>query len=98
MIYADDLEALVKTSGCESPRHCVFTMAPTDQSTGEVLGPTNVFFPANLSDAVGLQDPQLKVKSLFIVLFFLACTRVLIQVLSFINATAPFLCHQTRRN
>ena len=54
---------MVKASGCESPRHCVFTMTPLDLKTGMDLGPTNVFYPANLSEAVGLKDPQLKVKT-----------------------------------
>ena len=54
----------MKTSGCESPRHCVFTMTPVDLSTREELGPTNVFYPSSLSEAVGLEDPHLKVKIL----------------------------------
>jgi len=61
LVYANDLTALVKASGCESPRHCVFSMTPLDLSTGVDLGPTNVFYPASLSEAVGLKDPQLKV-------------------------------------
>ena len=64
LVFADDLKILVKSSGCESPRHCVFTMTPVDFSTAEYLGPTNVFFPSDLSDAIGLQDPQLKVEIL----------------------------------
>ncbi|CAH3035890.1 unnamed protein product, partial [Porites lobata] len=60
-VFADDLKILVKSSGCESPRHCVFTMTPIDFSTEEDLGPANVFFLSNLSDAIGLQDPQLKI-------------------------------------
>lgn len=36
-------------------------MTPIDFSTEEDLGPANVFFPSNLSDAIGLQDPQLKI-------------------------------------
>ena len=63
-VFADDLKIFVKSSGCESPRHCVFTMTPVDFSTEEDLGPANVFFPSNLSDAIGLQDPQLKVEIL----------------------------------
>ena len=65
LVFADDLKILVKSSGCESPRHCVFTMTPVDFSTEEDLGPANVFFPSNLSDAIGLQDPQLKVEILW---------------------------------
>jgi len=38
-------------------------MTPLDLSTGVDLGPTNVFYPASLSEAVGLKDPQLKVKT-----------------------------------
>ena len=65
LVFADDLKIFVKSSGCESPRHCVFTMTLIDFSTEEdSLGPTNVFFPSNLSDAIGLQDPQLKVEIL----------------------------------
>ena len=64
LVYKNGLEALVKTSGCESPRHCVFTMTPVDLSTREELGPTNVFYPSSLSEAVGLEDPYLKVKIL----------------------------------
>ena len=63
-VFADDLKILVKSSECESPRYCVFTMTPIDFSTEEDLGPANVFFPSNLSDAIGLQDPQLKVEIL----------------------------------
>ena len=48
-------------------------MTPVDFSTEEDLGPANVFFPSNLSDAIGLQDPQLKVEILWklILLLFL---------------------------
>ena len=48
-------------------------MTPVDFSTEEDLGPANVFFPSNLSDAIGLQDPQLKVEILLklILLLFL---------------------------
>ena len=64
LVFVDDLKIFVKPSGCESPRHCVFTTTPIDFSTEEDLGPANVFFPSNLSDAIGLQDPHLKVKIL----------------------------------
>ncbi|KAJ7385973.1 hypothetical protein OS493_012305 [Desmophyllum pertusum] len=53
LVYAEDLQALVQTSRCESARHCVFTMKPLDQSSGKDLGPTNVFYPSSLSEAVG---------------------------------------------
>ena len=63
-VFADDLKIFVKSSGCESPRDCVFTMTPIDFSTEEDLGPANVFFPSNLSDAIGLQDPLFRVEIL----------------------------------
>ncbi|XP_074621732.1 beta-mannosidase-like [Acropora palmata] len=61
LVYSEDLETLIKNSGCESLRHCVLTVTPADLSTGENLGPSNVFYPANLSEVVGLNEPQLKV-------------------------------------
>lgn len=61
LVYSEDLETLMKNSGCESLRHCVITMTPADLSTGENLGPSNVFYPANLSEVIGLNEPQLKV-------------------------------------
>ena len=58
-------------------------MTPEDVSNGEDLGPTNVFYPANLSEVVGLKDPQLKVKPLgrpfFFFFFLLKCNRVIFK-------------------
>ncbi|XP_015764921.1 PREDICTED: beta-mannosidase-like [Acropora digitifera] len=61
LVYSEDLETLIKNSGCESLYHCVLTVTPADLSTGENLGPSNVFYPADLSEVVGLNEPQLKV-------------------------------------
>lgn len=61
LVYSEDLETLIKNSGCESLCHCVLTVTPADLSTGENLGPSNVFYPADLSEVVGLNEPQLKV-------------------------------------
>lgn len=61
LVYSEDLKTLIKNSGCESLCHCVLTVTPADLSTGENLGPSNVFYPADLSEVVGLNEPQLKV-------------------------------------
>lgn len=44
-------------------------MTPLDLSSGKDLGPTNVFYPSSLSEAVGLKDAQLKVKAILMVTF-----------------------------
>ncbi|XP_068702128.1 beta-mannosidase-like [Montipora foliosa] len=61
LVYSEDLKTLIETSRCVSSRHCVITTTPADLSTGQNLGPTNVFYPTSLSQAVGLNDPHLKV-------------------------------------
>lgn len=61
LVYADEVKDLVKASKCESAHHCVFTMRPLNLSSGKDLGPINVFYPSNLSEAVGLKDPRLKI-------------------------------------
>ena len=61
---------LLHASKCESVQHCVFTMKPLNLSSGKDLGPINVFYPSNLSEAVGLQDPRLKVKTVLTVNFY----------------------------
>lgn len=61
LVYEDKVDTLLHSSKCKSARHCVFTVKPMDASTGEDLGPTNVFYPTSLSEALGMSDPRLKI-------------------------------------
>lgn len=60
-VYEDEVETLLQSSKCKSARHCVFTVKPVDASTGQDLGPTNVFYPTSLSEVEGISDPKLKI-------------------------------------
>ncbi|KAK2563424.1 Beta-mannosidase, partial [Acropora cervicornis] len=62
LVYSEDLETLIKNSGCESLRHCVLTVTPADLSTGENLGPSNVLKVTQKSKveftvSIGAQSP-----------------------------------------
>ena len=45
-------------------------MKPLNVSSGKDLGPINIFYPSNLSEAVGLKDPRLKLKTVLTVDFY----------------------------
>ena len=52
---------LLNESQCENRNQCVLTVRPLEQKTEEALGPSNTFYLAKLSDAVGMKDPHLQV-------------------------------------
>ena len=61
MVFNISTTKLLTDSRCKSRSHCVLTLSPLDLETEKALGPTNAFYLARFSDAVGIGDPVLKV-------------------------------------